>query len=217
MNIEHARFNMIEQQIRPWGVLDNDVLAALQSVGRETFVPPDYRHLAFADVEIPIGQAQVMMEPKLEARLLQALAPKPDENILEVGTGSGYMTALLSHTGANVTTVEIYPELISSAAEALAAVGISNLSMEQGDASAGWGPEAFWDAILLTASVPELPAAFTESLVTGGRLVAVIGSGPAMEAVRIDRHDNGTLSLTSLFDTRLAPLVNAASGRGFQL
>ena len=208
---------MIEQQIRPWGVLDNDVLAALQSVGRETFVPPDYRHLAFADVEIPIGQAQVMMEPKLEARLLQALAPKPGENILEVGTGSGYMTALLSHTGANVTTVEIYPELISSAAEALAAVGISNLSMEQGDASAGWGPEAFWDAILLTASVPELPAAFTESLVTGGRLVAVIGSGPAMEAVRIDRHDNGTLSLTSLFDTRLAPLVNAASGRGFQL
>ena len=115
---------MIEQQIRPWGVLDSDVLAALQSVGRETFVPPDYRHLAFADVEIPIGQAQTMMEPKLEARLLQALAPKTDENILEVGTGSGYMTALLSHAGANVTTVEIYPELISSATEALSLIHI---------------------------------------------------------------------------------------------
>ena len=139
---------MIEQQIRTWGVLDSNILAALKHVGRETFVPPDYRHLAFADVEIPIGQAQTMMEPKLEARLLQALAPKPGENILEVGTGSGYMTALLSHAGANVTTVEIYPELISSAAEALAAAGISNLSMEQGDASAGWGPEASWDAIL---------------------------------------------------------------------
>ena len=208
---------MIEQQIRPWGVLDSNILAALKYVGRETFVPPDYRHLAFADVEIPIGQAQAMMEPKLEARLLQALAPQPGENILEVGTGSGYMTALLSHAGATVTTVEIYPELISSAAEALAAAGISNLSMEQGDASAGWGPEASWDAILLTASVPELPVAFTESLVTGGRLVGVIGSDPAMEAVRVDRDESGALSLVSLFDTRLTPLVNASTNRVFQL
>ena len=208
---------MIEQQIRPWGVLDSNILAALKYVGRETFVPPDYRHLAFADVEIPIGQAQAMMEPKLEARLLQALAPKPGENILEVGTGSGYMTALLSHAGANVTTVEIYPELISSAAEALAAAGISNLSMEQGDASAGWGPEASWDAILLTASVPELPVAFTESLVTGGRLVGIIGSDPAMEAVRVARAESGALSLGSLFDTRLTPLVNASTNRVFQL
>ena len=208
---------MIEQQIRPWGVLDSNILAALKYVGRETFVPPDYRHLAFADVEIPIGQAQAMMEPKLEARLLQALAPKPGENILEVGTGSGYMTALLSHAGATVTTVEIYPELISSAAEALAAAGINNLSMEQGDASAGWGSEASWDAILLTASVPELPVAFTESLVTGGRLVGVIGSDPAMEAVRVDRDESGVLSLVSLFDTRLTPLVNASTNRVFQL
>jgi protein-L-isoaspartate(D-aspartate) O-methyltransferase len=208
---------MIEQQIRTWGVLDSNILAALKHVGRETFVPPDYRHLAFADVEIPIGQAHAMMEPKLEARLQQALAPKPGENILEVGTGSGYMTALLSHAGANVTTVEIYPELISSAAEALAAAGISNLSMEQGDASAGWGPEASWDAILLTASVPELPVAFTESLVTGGRLVGVIGSDPAMEAVRVDRDESGALSLVSLFDTRLTPLVNASTNRVFQL
>ena len=217
MDIEHARFNMIEQQIRPWGVLDSDVLSTLQYVSREAFVPPDYRDLAFADIEIPIGNAQAMMEPKLEARLLQSLAPKANENILEVGTGSGYMTALLCHAGANITTVEIYPELLSGATDALAAAGISNFSLEQGDASAGWGPEASWDAILLTASVPELPVAFTDSLVAGGPLVAVIGSGPAMEAVRIDRHDNGTLSLTSLFDTRLAPLVNAASGRGFQL
>ena len=208
---------MIEQQIRPWGVLDSNILAALKYVGRETFVPPDYRHLAFADVEIPIGQAQAMMELRLEARLLQALAPKPGENILEVGTGSGYMTALLSHAGANVTTVEIYPELISSAAEALAAAGISNLSMEPGHASAGWGPEASWDAILLTASVPELPVAFTESLVTGGRLVGVIGSDPAMEAVRVDRDESGALSLVSLFDTRLTPLVNASTNRVFQL
>ena len=154
---------------------------------------------------------------KLEARLLQALAPKPGENILEVGTGAGYMTALLSHAGANVTTVEIYPELISSAAEALAAAGISNLSMEQGDASAGWGPEASWDAILLTASVTELPVAFTESLVTGGRLVGVIGSDPAMEAVRVDRDESGATSLVSLFDTRLTPLVNASTNRVFQL
>tara|TARA_Y100001934_G_C12306781_1_gene752842 strand:+ start:460 stop:1113 length:654 start_codon:yes stop_codon:yes gene_type:complete len=217
MDIEHARFNMIEQQIRPWGVLDGDVLSALKYVGREAFVPPDYRHLAFADIEIPIGHSQNMMEPKLEARLLQALAPKPGENILEVGTGSGYMTALLCHAGANITTVEIYPELLRSADGALAAAGISDLSLELGDASAGWGPEASWDAILLTASVPELPAAFPDSLVAGGRLVAVIGSGPAMEAVRVDRDGGGALSLSSLFDTRLAPLVNATTTPVFQL
>ncbi|MDP6550744.1 MAG: protein-L-isoaspartate O-methyltransferase [Arenicellales bacterium] len=217
MDIEHARFNMIEQQIRPWGVLDSGILSVLQSVGRETFVPPDYRHLAFADIEIPIGHGQTMLEPKLEARLLQALAPQPDDNILEIGTGSGYMTALLSRTGARVTTVEIYPDLLASAADALAAAGISNVSLEQGDASAGWAPGAVWDAVLLTASVPELPAAFTNGLAVNGRLVAVVGSDPAMEALRVRRGSGAALSSTSLFDTCLAPLVNAHNSRVFQL
>jgi len=137
VNIEHARFNMIEQQIRPWGVLDSSVLSALEEVPREAFVPPEFRHLAFADIEIPIGHGQTMMEPKLGARLFQALAPQPGEKILEIGTGSGYVTALLAHAGATITTVEIYPELLESAAAALGVLGVDNVSLEAGDASTG--------------------------------------------------------------------------------
>ena len=217
MNIEHARFNMIEQQIRPWGVLDSNVLLALEAVPREAFVPPAFRHLAFADIEIPIGRGQSMMEPKLAARLLQALAPQPGEKILEIGTGSGYVTALLAHTGASVTTVEIYPDLLESAATALDAVGAENISLEAGDASAGWSKGEAWDGILLTASVPQLPTGFAQSLAPGGRAVAVIGEAPAMEAVRAERDGAGSLLMTSLFDTQLAPMVNARDTRVFQL
>ena len=208
---------MIEQQIRPWGVLDSNVLLALEAVPREAFVPPTFRHLAFADIEIPIGRGQSMMEPKLAARLLQALAPQPGEKILEIGTGSGYITALLAHTGASVTTVEIYPDLLESAANALSAVGAENISLEAGDASAGWSKGEAWDGILLTASVPQLPTRFAQSLAPGGRAVAVIGEAPAMEAVRAERDGTGSLLMTSLFDTQLAPMVNARDTRVFQL
>ena len=217
MNIEHARFNMIEQQIRPWGVLDSNVLLALEAVPREAFVPPAFLHLAFADIEIPIGHGQSMMEPKLGARLLQALAPQPDERILEIGTGSGYVTALLAHTGASVTTVEIYPDLLESAANALDTIGVDNVSLETGDASAGWSKGDAWDGILLTASVPQLPAGFAQSLAPGGRAVAVIGEAPAMEAVRAERDGTNSILMTSLFDTQLAPMVNAKDAHVFQL
>ena len=217
MNLEHARFNMIEQQIRPWGVLDGGVLSALERVPREAFVPPAFLHLAFADIEIPIGHGQSMMEPKLGARLLQALAPQPGERILEIGTGSGYVTALLAHTGASVTTVEIYPELSESAAEALGTVGVKNVSLEAGDAAAGWRRQDAWDGILLTASVPRLPAAFAESLAPEGRIIAVIGKAPAMEAVCVDCDGAGSLLMTSLFDAQLPPMVNAPDPRIFQL
>ena len=208
---------MIEQQIRPWGVLDSSVLLALEGVPREAFVPPAFHRLAFADIEIPIGHGQSMMEPKLGARLLQALAPQPGERILEIGTGSGYVTALLAHTGASVTTVEIYPDLLESAANALSAVGAENISLEAGDASAGWSKGEAWDGILLTASVPQLPTGFAQSLAPGGRAVAVIGEAPAMEAVRAERDGTGSLLMTSLFDTQLAPMVNAKDTRVFQL
>ena len=217
MNIEHARFNMIEQQIRPWGVLASSVLSALEEVPREAFVPPEFRHLAFADIEIPIGHGQTMMEPKLGARLFQALAPQPGEKILEIGTGSGYVTALLAHAGATITTVEIYPELLESAAAALGVLGVDNVSLEAGDASTGWPKGDAWDGILLTASVPQLPAAFAESVAPEGRIIAVIGKAPAMEAVRIERDGAGSLLTTSLFDAQLPPMVNAPDPHVFQL
>ena len=208
---------MIEQQIRPWGVLDSNALSALEEVPREAFVPSEFRHLAFADIEIPIGRGQTMMEPKLSARLFQALAPQPGEKILEVGTGSGYVTALLAHAGATITTVEIYPELSESAAEALGAVGVKNVSLEAGDAAEGWRRQDAWDGILLTASVPQLPAGFVQSLAPGGRALAVIGEAPAMEAMRAERDGAGSLLMNSLFDTQLAPMVNARETRVFQL
>ena len=208
---------MIEQQIRPWGVLDSSVLSALEEVPREAFVPPEFRHLAFADIEIPIGRGQTMMEPKLGARLFQALAPQPGEKILEIGTGSGYVTALLAHTGATITTVEIYPELLESAAAALGVLGVDNVSLEAGDASTGWPKGDAWDGILLTASVPQLPAAFAESLAPEGRIIAVMGKAPAMEAVRVKRDGAGSLLMTSLFDAQLPPMVNAPDSHVFQL
>ncbi len=208
---------MIEQQIRPWGVLDSSVLSALEEVPREAFVPPEFRHLAFADIEIPIGHGQTMMEPKLGARLFQALAPQPGEKILEIGTGSGYVTALLAHAGATITTVEIYPELLESAAAALGVLGVDNVSLEAGDASTGWPKGDAWDGILLTASVPQLPAAFAESVAPEGRIIAVMGRAPAMEAVRIERDGAGSLLMTSLFDAQLPPMVNAPDPYVFQL
>ena len=208
---------MIEQQIRPWGVLDSSVLSALEEVPREAFVPPEFRHLAFADIEIPIGHGQTMMEPKLGARLFQALAPQPGEKILEIGTGSGYVTALLAHAGATITTVEIYPELLENAAGALGGLGVDNVSLEAGDASTGWPKGDAWDGILLTASVPQLPAAFAESVAPEGRIIAVIGKAPAMEAVRIERDGAGSLLTTSLFDAQLPPMVNAPDPYVFQL
>ena len=187
-------------------MLDSNVLLALEGVPREAFVPPAFRHLAFADIEIPIGHGQSMMEPKLGARLLQALAPQPSERILEIGTGSGYVTALLAHTGASVTTVEIYPDLLESAANALGTIGIDNVSLETGDACAGWSKGDAWDGILLTASVPQLPTGFAQSLAPGGRAVAVIGEAPAMEAVRAERDGTGSLLMTSLSSILFAVL-----------
>ncbi len=178
IDIERARFNMVEQQIRPWDVLDQQVLDLLFAVRREDFVPPQYRSLAFVDMEIPLGDGETMLAPKLEARMLQELAVKPADRILEVGTGSGYMTALLAKRGAHVTSVEIVPAFSAAAAATLNAHGIANVTLEVGDAARGWMKHAPYDVIVLTGSVPVLADEFQHSLKPGGRLLAVVGEAP---------------------------------------
>jgi protein-L-isoaspartate(D-aspartate) O-methyltransferase len=209
MNTEQARFNMIEQQIRPWEVLDPRVLNALQNVPREDFVPDQYRDLAFVDMNIRLDHDQVMMQPNLEARLLQELAPTTSDLVLEIGTGSGYMTALLASLAGRVESVDIFPDFIESAREKLAAHDFTNLVLRDGDAARGWSGEAPYDAIILTGSLPTLPSAFAENLAPGGRLIAVIGQDPIMEALLTIRRPDGMLSCESLFDTSIAPLLNA--------
>ncbi len=213
MDIEQARFNMIEQQIRPWEVLDATVLAVLRQVPREDFVPDGYRELAFADIQLPLGHGEVMMEPKVEARLVQELSLDGGK-VLEVGTGSGYVTALLATLADHVVSVELYKDLGNLAAERLARHGIDNVVLESGDASKGWPASGGFDAILLTGSVPEVPGAFIDSLKPGGRLVAICGTAPVMEAVCITKRGDG-LERTSLFDTLLRPLVNAEAPKQF--
>jgi protein-L-isoaspartate(D-aspartate) O-methyltransferase len=215
MNFELARFNMIEQQIRTWEVLDARVLELLGEVRREDFVPERFRKLAFADMQIPIGHGQVMMEPKVEARLLQELELRPTDRILEVGTGSGYVTALLARLGGEVFSVEIVPELSLAARDRLAAHGVDNVHLEIGDAAAGWPRHAPYDAILLTGSVPLLPQAFVDSLAPGGRLAAVVGRAPAMEAVVVSRRKDGGFERRSLFETVIPPLINAEAPAEF--
>lgn len=209
MDVERARFNMVEQQIRTWEVLDQRVLDLLLRVHREDFVPEHYRALAFADMEVPIGHGEKMLQPKIEARMLQELAVTESDRILEVGTGSGYMTALLASLGQHVYSVDIETEFTRSATAKLAAHDIRNVTLETGDAARGWVSRSPYDVIVLTGSVPLLPAAFQESLKPGGRLLAVVGEAPVMEARLITRMGAGAYHAVGLFETCIAPLRNA--------
>jgi protein-L-isoaspartate(D-aspartate) O-methyltransferase len=209
IDIERARFNMVEQQIRTWEVLDPQVLDLLFELHREHFVPPQYRSLAFTDMEIPLGHGVNMLTPKIEARMLQALAVKPTDRILEIGTGSGYMTALLAKCGTHVHSVEIVPEFSAAAATKLKAHDIANVTLEVGDAARGWPAHGPYDVIVLTASVPLLPSEFQDSLSAGGRLLAVVGEPPVMEARLITCPVPGAYHAVGLFETCIAPLKNA--------
>ena len=209
MDFERARFNMIEQQIRTWEVLDQRVLDLLLRVRREDFAPAIYRELAFADMEIPLGHGEKMLQPKLEARMVQELAPVETDRILEVGTGSGYMTALLATLAGHVYSVDIVGEFTRSAGERLSAHGISNVTLETGDAAPGWNKHGPYDAIVLTGSMPVLPESFKANLKPGGRLFAVVGEPPVMEAQLITRADAGADNSVGLFETCIAPLRNA--------
>ena len=209
MNFEQARSNMVEQQIRTWEVLDQAVLDLLYAVPREDFVPPPYRTLAFVDMEIPIGEGEKMMAPKLEARIVQEAAPRKSERVLEVGTGSGYLTALLAHRAAHVHSVEIRPALAAFGRANLERHGADNVTLETGDAARGWPTRAPYDVIVLTGSTPVLPKALLEQLSPGGRLFAVVGEGPVMVARLVTCSAPGALRSVELFDTLLAPLANA--------
>lgn len=201
MNIEQARFNMIEQQIRPWDVLDPSVLDLLFTVKREEFVPQAHRDLAFADLELPLGGGQVMLAPRVEAKLLQELCIKKTDRILEIGTGSGYMAALMAAQGEHVVTVEISPALAEQARQNMAKVGIENVTVETGNGAQGWAARGPYDVIVLSGAVPELPEAILKQLRVGGRLVAIVGHAPVMEAQLVTCSAEGVFNTINLFET----------------
>lgn len=209
MNLDNARYNMIEQQIRPWEVLDQRVLDLLNKLPREDFVPQRYRKLAYMDTTIPLDNDQVMMPPRVEARIMQALNIQPDETVLEVGTGSGYVTALLASLGDHVFSVDINAEMTRTAADKLADHGISNVTLETGDAARGWDAHAPYDVIVITGSLPLLPANFKHALNVGGRLAAIVGDSPVMEVVLITRVGESEWAQETLFETDLPALINA--------
>jgi protein-L-isoaspartate(D-aspartate) O-methyltransferase len=209
MNLEQARNNMVEQQIRTWEVLDQDVLDLLYLVPREEFVPQQYRSLAFSDLEIPIGEGEKMWQPKLEARVVQELNLRKTDHVLEVGTGSGYLTALLAHRSGHVHSIEIKPPLHELGRNNLARQGLENVTLQIGDAARGWPRQAPYDAIVLTGSTPLLPRALLEQLAPGGRLLAVVGEAPAMTARLVTCTAPGAFGTIALFETVIAPLVNA--------
>jgi protein-L-isoaspartate(D-aspartate) O-methyltransferase len=209
MNLESARQNMVEQQLRPWEVLDPRVLDVMTRIPRERFVPEAYQHLAFSDIQIPLGDGEVMMEPKVEARLLQALAPTPRERVLEIGTGSGFVTACLAHLAFHVQSVERIEALKFGAIESLRGLGLTNWDLRLGDAAQGWTPGAHYDVIALTGSVYRLPEAYRQALTIGGRLFAIVGEPPAMEARLITRVGPEEWSQEDLFETVLPPLRGA--------
>jgi protein-L-isoaspartate(D-aspartate) O-methyltransferase len=209
LDLTVARHNMVEQQIRPWEVLDQRVLNLIDRSPREDYVPERFRNLAYVDMNIPIGHGQVMMAPKLEARLLQELAVQLRDRILEIGSGSGYMASLLAALGAHVYSVEIIAELETGARRNLERHGVANVTIENGDGARGWDQHAPYDVILITGSLPLLPDSFKRCLAVGGRLIAIIGSSPVMEVKLIQQLEREIWIETSLFETELPPLINA--------
>lgn len=220
IDFEQARFNMVEQQIRTWEVLDQGVLDLLYVVPREDFVPPAYRTLAFVDMEIPIGAdddpGERMMPPKMEARIVQELGLRKSDRVLEVGTGSGYLTALLAHRAAHVLSIEINPRLAQFGRENLTRHGVTNISLETGDAARGWPSAAPYDVIALTGSTPVLPQSLLDQLAPGGRLFAIVGDAPVMVAKLVTCSGSGTYASAELFDTVIAPLRNAQRPSRFE-
>lgn len=216
MDFEKARYNMVEQQIRPWDVLDNAVLDLLFEAKREEYVPEACRKLALADLEIPIGFGETMLPPKLEAKILQALNLRKSDRVLEIGSGSGYMTALLAAGGQHVYSVEILPELSALAEKSLKAHHVGNVTLEIGDGSKGWKEHGPYDVIVLTGSTPILPEEFQKELHLGGRLFAVVGEEPVMRATLVTRIGKDAWHTEDLFETRIPPLRNAPRMRKFE-
>jgi protein-L-isoaspartate(D-aspartate) O-methyltransferase len=209
MDIESARFNMIEQQVRPWEVLDPRVLETLGSIRREDFVPPRYRKLAFADLALPLDHGQCMMKPVVEGRMLQALDIQPDADILEIGTGSGFITACLAHLGREVLSVEIFEDLAERARERIRMLGFSNTRIEVADALGDFDPGHRFDAVAVTGAVASMPQRFRDWVRPGGRLFVIQGHSPAMQALRLSLDEHGHWREESLFETDLPYLIHA--------
>ena len=208
MNFEQARFNMIEQQIRPWDVLDADVLHLLSVVKREDFVPLAHKALAFVDMEIPLGHGQCMLAPRVEARMLQDVAVQKHEKVLEIGAGSGYMAALLAHRAQRVISLEINPELAAMARTNLQKAGITNAEVRQFDGAKGTPAEGPFDVIVLSGSVAEVPPALLANLKVGGRLIAIVGDEPMMRATLITRTGEADFKTSQPWDTVAPRLLN---------
>jgi protein-L-isoaspartate(D-aspartate) O-methyltransferase len=216
MNYEQARINMIEQQIRTWEVLDQGVLDLLSEVHREEFIPDPYKPLALADINVPLNHGEVTMTPKLEARVIQSLDIRPDDKILEIGTGCGYFTALLAKSGKVVYSIDIYEDFTHYAGQVLAAHRITNVQLFTGDGLGGWPQEAPYDVIAVTGSIPVYTPLYEQQLAVGGRLFVIVGESPIMEACLVTRVGQDEWSRESLFETDLPPLVGAHKSTTFE-
>jgi len=213
MNLDQARFFMVEQQIRPWDVLDPKILDLIMDIPRHLFVEAGNEELAYSDIELPIGHEQSMMAPKIEGRLLQALDIDEDDCVLEIGTGSGYLTALMANLGKSVTSVELYEDILNHAKTRLASY--QNIELVSGDAANGWEDGNKYDVIVLTGSTPTVPQSYKEQLNLGGRLAIVTGNSPAMTAQVITRISDQEWETETLFETDLKPLISSNSNSKF--
>jgi protein-L-isoaspartate(D-aspartate) O-methyltransferase len=214
MDIEIAKTNMLKQQLRTSGVVDEYLLAVFDYIPREQFVPSGYYNVAYADSNIPIGHGQVMLSPTLEAKILQQTAIQPQEKVMEIGTGTGYLTALLASQGQHVTSIDIFPDLIERAKENLAELDITNISLHVGNAAMGWGKHLF-DVIIVSGAMQFLPESLLDQLAPGGRLFAVVGEAPVMQACLITRHHEQGLTTKILFETVLPSLIDAPHRESF--
>ena len=217
MNFEQARQNMVENQVRPWEVLNARVLATLGRVRREDFVAPEHRQIAFADLCLPLGHGEVMMKPVLEGRLLQALDLKATDRVLEIGTGSGFLTACLADLAARVVSLDIHEDFIAHASERLRLAGVQNAHLEVAEAVLAWEPDALFDAVVVTGAVAHIPDRFRDWLNPGGRLFVVRGASPAQQAMLLTHESDGRFTEESLLETDLPYLTHAAPVRRFAL
>lgn len=215
MNFELARQNMVENQVRPWEVLDSRVLEVLGRVRREDFVAPEHRQLAFADVCLPLGHGEVMMKPVLEGRMLQALDLATTDQVLEIGTGSGFLTACLAGLAAHVTSIDIHADFTASATQRLNAAAIQNVTLATSEAVNEWQPTGLFDAVVVTGAVYQIPPRFLGWLKPGGRMLVVRGESPAQQVVLLTHEGNGRYRETSLLETDLPYLIHAEPPRRF--
>ncbi len=217
MNFEQARQNMVENQVRPWEVLDFDVLDTLKAVRREDFVAPAHRNVAFADLNLPLGHGEVMMKPVIEGRVLQALELKKTDKVLEIGTGSGYLTACLARLAGTVTSIDMHADFVEAARERLVSAGVTNATLATAEAVNGYTPAGVFDVVVVTGAVHTVPANFVRWLTTGGRMFVIHGDSPAQKAVLLTHEGEGRYREEALFETDLPYLAHAAPVKRFVL